>query len=286
MIQKVKKMFGKIADAFEVEGLDPAARLVLVAMANRASRAGECWASGALLSADTGYSLRTIEETRRRLAADGLIVDTGKRRGRTGRAVVFAVLPNAATTALLQGAANAATDAANAATDAGNAAAVADDPVHDPIKNPSPGALRAREGVSEGGHPREAVALAYQGEPWGLYVNERGRCLETAKNERRGRKAIAAAKTEQQCDSCERDVLGQAIYFDPETGRVEHQTCSDEHSTIAGLIGAVHRIGAGVHDGSTCRHCGERFKRGDLVDRGEAGTLGHVRCNPEWDAAA
>jgi DNA-binding transcriptional regulator YhcF (GntR family) len=78
------------------------AALVLIHLANRANEDGEAWPSVASLAADTGLPARTIERARAELIAAGYIADTRKRRGATGRVVVFEVLTsNAAKMAVL-----------------------------------------------------------------------------------------------------------------------------------------------------------------------------------------
>lgn len=289
-------MFGKIAEAFEVTGLDPVSKFVLVAMANRASRAGECWASS-LLVADTGYSLATIKRARERLAAIGAIVDTGKRRGRTGRAVVWQVLPNGVALTPLEAGCNGVALIGNGVTLHGNGVTLIPDPVHDPVTNPSPGALRAREGDSSEvtDAQREAVTLDFQGGTLArLTMTADGRCVTLDARKRNGDKAIAKAQREDECWECQHAVqIGDSIFFDPENGRVRHQVCRESFDNLDKVyhdVMYVDRVDA------CCHLCGERFKRDDMVSRyfeaddrdrlipNPDAPLMHVKCDRRADA--
>lgn len=68
------------------------AKFVLVAMADCVNGDGAsmvCWPSYRHLTDRTGQDVKTVEAGLRRLREAGFIVDTGKRRGATGRVVVY-----------------------------------------------------------------------------------------------------------------------------------------------------------------------------------------------------
>lgn len=68
------------------------AKFVLVAMADCVNGEGDamtCWPSYRHLTDRTGQDVKTVESGLRRLREAGFIVDTGKRRGSTGRVVVY-----------------------------------------------------------------------------------------------------------------------------------------------------------------------------------------------------
>lgn len=70
------------------------AKFVLVAMANCVNGDGPdmlCWPSVAHLAEATGQDRKTVMDGMRRLRAEGLIVDTGDRKGATGHVTVYAL---------------------------------------------------------------------------------------------------------------------------------------------------------------------------------------------------
>lgn len=70
----------------------PSIKFVLVVMADCVNAEGGevlCWPSYAFLSKRTGLNVKTVESAVYDLRTGGLIVDTGKRRGDTGKVVVY-----------------------------------------------------------------------------------------------------------------------------------------------------------------------------------------------------
>lgn len=84
-----------------------AERLVLVAYANNAHKARPlAWPGIASLHRDTLLDPKTISSARRRLVERGLLIDTGDRRGSTGRVPVFRLAINASGNGGIQGGGN------------------------------------------------------------------------------------------------------------------------------------------------------------------------------------
>jgi helix-turn-helix protein len=118
---------------------------VLLVYAVRANDDGEAWPSVAQLAADTGYSERGVRYSLGRLERRGLLHDTGRRIGRTGRVRVFKVLPNAALAAAL--------DSAHLADQSGSPRQVIR---HATTGNPAPGA--AGIAIEPPRNPQRAIA--------------------------------------------------------------------------------------------------------------------------------
>jgi hypothetical protein len=64
-------------------------KLTLLAMADRTNEEHECWPSYTRLEKDTGLNKKTIMKNIHLLVDQGLIEDTGKRKGSTGQVKVF-----------------------------------------------------------------------------------------------------------------------------------------------------------------------------------------------------
>lgn len=72
------------------------AKFVLVVMSNYAGSNGECFTSIAKIASETGLDDRTVRKNLRLLAKEGMIVDTGRRIGRTKQIPVYVLSSYAA----------------------------------------------------------------------------------------------------------------------------------------------------------------------------------------------
>lgn len=75
--------------AWRFHAPSPSAKLVLLALADRADDASECYPSVERLEIDTGLNRKTIIKATRELELAGAVVDTGKRKGATQRVKVY-----------------------------------------------------------------------------------------------------------------------------------------------------------------------------------------------------
>ena len=78
-----------IRAAFEVTGVGPTAKFVLIAIANRANSEGRTWPSQAVLAVDTELSRRTVQNAIETLVKAGFVEVIH----RNGRPNVYNVLP-------------------------------------------------------------------------------------------------------------------------------------------------------------------------------------------------
>ena len=78
--------------AFSQQVRRPAAKLVLLSLADRVGESFECWPSKARLIHDTSLDRKTVQAALKYLESEGLIEDTGKRRGRTGQVRVWRLI--------------------------------------------------------------------------------------------------------------------------------------------------------------------------------------------------
>jgi hypothetical protein len=269
-------MWVKVEAAFQVAGEigDAAAALVLLAYANRSSRAGEAWPSTASLRADTGMSSRSIDRARAVLVERGHLVDTGRRRGATGRVIVYDVLPNSADVAQL-GAGETAQDRQVIAPNLqGNSVNLTHGTSKGTPQKPTP---PARASAREVGGLCE-IDPAVQA--WHDRV--------VIKNVRKdGERAFAAARHEGTCaEDCDHPSvnLGDAIYHDAETGSTRHQSCRFDDDAHRLLLDPRMNDRAGVaaeHLGP-CGTCGEVIERGDAVLWLDGALVHNLeRCYPE-----
>lgn len=70
---------------------NPSAKLVLLALSNRACDLGECFPSVQRLEIDTGLNRKTIIKAIQELELLGAVIDSGKRKGATQRVKVYRV---------------------------------------------------------------------------------------------------------------------------------------------------------------------------------------------------
>ena len=83
-------MSRKCSDWVWNQPIKPAAmKLTLLAMADRANEDHECWPSYERLENDTGLNRKTISKYLMKLMENGCLTDSGKRKGKTGRTVVY-----------------------------------------------------------------------------------------------------------------------------------------------------------------------------------------------------
>lgn len=78
------------------QDLEPAKKIVLLALADYADDSGRCWPSQETMTAKTSLSVRSIRTQLRALEAQGLIVTTQRKRpdgGRSSNEYVLAVTP-------------------------------------------------------------------------------------------------------------------------------------------------------------------------------------------------
>ena len=75
--------------AWRIQASSPSIKLVLLALADRADDAGECYPSVERLEADTGLNRKTIIKATRELEKTGAVIDTKKRKGATQRVKVY-----------------------------------------------------------------------------------------------------------------------------------------------------------------------------------------------------
>lgn len=75
--------------AWQTSNLDPPAKLVLLALADRANNQGKAWPSMTTIQKNTGLDQRTVRKAIMRLQQRKLIIDTGERTGKTARVVVY-----------------------------------------------------------------------------------------------------------------------------------------------------------------------------------------------------
>jgi DNA-binding transcriptional regulator YhcF (GntR family) len=64
-------------------------KLTLLSMADRTNEEHECWPSYERLEKDTGLNRKTVSKNIQLLIEQGFIVDTGKRKGKTGQTRVY-----------------------------------------------------------------------------------------------------------------------------------------------------------------------------------------------------
>lgn len=67
-------------------------KLVLLSLADRAGEDHECYPSSERLALDTCLNLKTVKTAIKRLKELGLVEDTGRRRGQSGRVVVYRLI--------------------------------------------------------------------------------------------------------------------------------------------------------------------------------------------------
>ncbi len=75
--------------AWRFQAPSPSAKLVLLALADRADDANECYPSVRRLECDTGLNRKTIIKATRELELAGAVIDTKKRKGATQRVKVY-----------------------------------------------------------------------------------------------------------------------------------------------------------------------------------------------------
>ncbi|AXI04360.1 helix-turn-helix domain-containing protein [Aquirhabdus parva] len=75
--------------AWNVPVFSSSERLVLLALADRAGEENTCWPSAERLEKDTHLDIKTVKKVITDLINRGLIADTGKRKGSTGRVRVL-----------------------------------------------------------------------------------------------------------------------------------------------------------------------------------------------------
>lgn len=75
--------------AWRFQASSPSIKLVLLALADRADDAGECYPSVERLEVDTGLNRKTIIKATRELEIAGAVIDTRKRKGATQRVKVY-----------------------------------------------------------------------------------------------------------------------------------------------------------------------------------------------------
>jgi hypothetical protein len=72
--------------------ITPTEKLILLSLADRADEDLECWPSKVRLQHDTGFDIKTIYFAIKSLKAKNIIQDTGKRKGKLNRIVVYKFL--------------------------------------------------------------------------------------------------------------------------------------------------------------------------------------------------